>query len=240
MATEAKFREDPDLAFLQYCDTHDLKLLSNTLIADSAGTEQWTGKLKSTLLKNMSLYPTEEELYKNSWKAIIAEMQLFGGDTLVNLVRGKGVLYREILEDVAKKVGADFHKETSNTNDIEDKILRTLFGRVTQLNELDFINKKLKDKGYLGLSSLAESPFNTIKNSLGGGAASGGIVGGVAVGLNVLKNVIKVNPILAAATLPLTAKDITAPAYRVTIPAVCIVAMMRIKYEENKHNYNEF
>jgi hypothetical protein len=46
MATEAKFREDPDLAFLQYCDTQDLKLLSNTLISDSEGTEQWTGGLK--------------------------------------------------------------------------------------------------------------------------------------------------------------------------------------------------
>ncbi len=54
------------------------------------------------------------------------------------------------------------------------------------------------------------------------------------------KNFIKVNPFVAAATLPLTAKDITAPAYRITIPATCIVAMMRIKHEENKNNYNEF
>lgn len=52
MATEAKFREDPDLAFLQYCDFQDLKLLSNTLIADNEGTEQWTGGLKSTLVKD--------------------------------------------------------------------------------------------------------------------------------------------------------------------------------------------
>lgn len=51
MATEAKFHEDPDLAFLQYCDFQDLKLLSNTLIADNEGTEQWTGGLKAHLLK---------------------------------------------------------------------------------------------------------------------------------------------------------------------------------------------
>mgnify|MGYP000399715892 FL=1 len=72
-----------------------IKLLSNTLIADSEGTEQWTGGLKSTLVKNMSMYSTEDDLYKNSWKAIAAEIQLFGGDTVVNLVRGKGVVYRE-------------------------------------------------------------------------------------------------------------------------------------------------
>lgn len=71
MATEAKFREDPDLAFLQYCDTQDLKLLSNTLISDSEGIEQWTGSLKSTLVKNIGMYSTEDDLYKNSWKAIL-------------------------------------------------------------------------------------------------------------------------------------------------------------------------
>ncbi|MDH1533224.1 DUF3944 domain-containing protein [Acinetobacter johnsonii] len=239
MATEAKFREDPDLAFLQYCESQDLKLLSTALITDSEGTEQWTGGLKSTLIKNMGLYSTEDDLYKNSWKAIAAEIQLFGGDTVVNFVRGKGVVYREILEDVANQTGVDFHKATSNTNSLEEKLLLTLFGRITQLNELNFINKTLKDKGYLGLTSIKESPLKTIKNSVGGGVASGA-AGGILAGLNIAKNFIKVNPIVAVATLPLTAKDITAPAYRVTIPAACIVAMMRIKHEKNKSDYNEF
>ncbi|MRT38731.1 DUF3944 domain-containing protein [Acinetobacter sp. RIT698] len=237
MATEAKFREDPDLAFLQYCDSQDLKLLANTLIADSEGTEQWTGGLKSTLVKNIRLYPTEDDLYKNSWKAIAAEIQLFGGDTLVNFVRGNGIVYREILEDVANQTGVDFHKATVDINLLEEKLLRTLFGRITQLNDLGFIYKTLKEKGYLGLTSIKESPLKTIKNSVGGGS---GATGGLLAGLNVAKNFIKVNPLLAAVTLPLTAKDITAPAYRVTIPACCIVAMMRVKHEKNKNDHNEF
>jgi uncharacterized protein YaaW (UPF0174 family) len=132
-----------------------------------------------------------------------------------------------------------FHKNTSDINLIEEKLLLTLFGRITQLNDLGFINKTLKDKGYLGLTSIKESPLKTIKNSLGGGAASGA-AGGLLAGLNVAKNFIKVTPLVAAATLPLTAKDITAPAYRVTIPATCIIAMMRIKHEKNKNDYNEF
>lgn len=239
MATEAKFREDPDLAFLQYCDFQDLRLLSSTLISDSEGTEQWTGALKHTLVKNMGIYPTEEELYKNSWKAIAAEIQLFGGDTVVNFVRRKGVVYREIIEDVAGKTGVDFHKASTDITHLEDKLLRTLFGRVTQLNELDFINKTLKENGYLGLTSIKESPLKTIKNSIGGGTASGA-ASGLMAGLNIAKNFIKANPFIAAATLPLTAKDITAPAYRVTIPACCIIAMMRIKHENNKTNYDEF
>ena len=185
----------------------------------------------------MSLYPTEEDLYKNSWKAIAAEIQLFGGDSVVNFVRRKGVLYREILEDVAGKTGVDFHKETSNINQIEEKLLLTLFGRITQLNDLEFINKILKDKGYLGLTSLKESPLKTIKNSVGSGSASA--ASGFITGFNIAKHFIKTTSI-AAVTLPLTAKDITSPAYRVTIPVACIVAMMRIKYEKNKSDYNEF
>ena len=156
--------------------------MSYTLSADTEGKEQCTGGGKSTLVKNMSMESTEDDLYKNSWKAIAAEIQLFGGDTVVNLVRGKGVVYRELLEDVAKKTGVDFHKDTSDISLLEEKVLRTLFGRITQLNELDFINKKLKEKGYLGLTSIKESPLKTIKNSLGGGTASG-TAGGLLTGL---------------------------------------------------------
>jgi hypothetical protein len=37
------------------------------------------------------MYSTEDDLYKNSWKAIAAEIQLFGGDTVVNLSEEKGL-----------------------------------------------------------------------------------------------------------------------------------------------------
>ena len=37
MVNEAKFREDSDLAFLQYLDYKDLQLLADTLIKDVEG-----------------------------------------------------------------------------------------------------------------------------------------------------------------------------------------------------------
>ena len=241
MANDSKFREDTDLAFLQYVDYRDLALLANYLITDSEGREQWTGQLKQTLSDRIREYGTEEEVYKNSWMAIAAELQLYGGDTVVNLFRQKGVPYKEILQDVANKIGADFHKKSATTEQIEEKVLRKLFNRVTTLEDLEFINKTLKDKGYLGFSSLSESPWQTIKNGLGGGgtASATGLGGAVFMGLKMAKNFIKVNPLTAVATAPLTAKDITAPAYRVTIPAVCIIAMMRIKHnaEPNKASF---
>lgn len=225
MANDSKFREDTDLAFLKHADYQDLALLARYLIEDSEGKEQWTGQLKQTIRDNISQYGSEQEAYKNSWMAIAAELQLYGGDTLVNLFRRKGVPYKEILKDVANRVEADFHKDIATTEQIEEKILRKLFNRITTLQDLELINNTLKEKGYLGLSSIKDKPLETLFN----GTSTAGKVGGL------LKVFAPLNPIGSA----LIAKDITAPAYRVTIPAVCIIAMMRIKHnaEPNKASF---
>lgn len=237
MATEAKYRDDKDLIFLQFSDWQDLELLANALICDSEGKEQWTGGLKKTLLKNSKMYPESKELlFKNSWKAIASEIQLFGGDTFINMFRKQGVTYHEIIRDVAEKVGVDFRKDLA-VNEIEEKILRKLFGQVTTLEDLPEINSKLKDLGLLGFSSLFDSPIETIKNGVGGSTSS---AGNIFAGLNFITKTIKVNPLIALVTAPATAADISAPAYRVTIPAVCIIAMLRNKFEVNKEQFNEF
>lgn len=231
MAMESKFRKDENLAFLQYADWQDLKMLANALIKDNSGTEQWTGQLKKTLVKNIGMYKSsEEEVYKNSWKAIAAELQLFGGDTIANLSRQKGVLYEELLHDVAKKVGVSFHKGTTLVPEIEEKVLRTLFGQKTTLNDMNYIYRKLEEKGLLGLTSLKSDTWNTIKNGVGNRSK-------ISTAALLFA---RVNPITAVATIPLAMKSMSDPAYRVTIPAVCIVAMMRTKYNENSEDYNEF
>ena len=244
MAVESKFREDKDLAFLQYADWKDLKILANALIKDSSGTEQWTGQLKKTLVQNIDMYrASEEEAYKNSWKAIAAELQLFGGDTIANLARRKGVLYEELLHDVAEKIDVDFHKGTTSIAEVEERVLRKLFKRITNLEDMSDIYKTLEKKGLLGLTSLESNPWETIKNGLGVGAGTGVAGAGASAifaGIKMIPKFAKANPIVAAATLPLTVKDFSSPAYRVTVPAVCIVAMMRTKYNDNSADYDEF
>lgn len=241
MANEAKFREDPDLAFLQHLDCKDLKLLAETLIKDVEGTEQWTGSLKKTLLANMKMYDTEEQLYKNSWKAIVAEIQLFGGDTFVNLVRRKGVLYAEILADVANKIEVDFHKDTTSIEQLEERIHRKLFGKVMSLNDIEKMNNILKEQGYLGLTSLKANPRDTLKKNSNFEWSNSDIGGKLRKGLNAAALIAtRVNPLAAVVSVPLTAKELSAPAYRITIPVVCIVAMLRIKYQQNKQQYDEF
>jgi len=243
MAVESKFREDKDLAFLQYADWQDLKVLANSLIKDHSGKEQWTGGLKKSLDKSIAMYPeSKEQAYKNSWKSIAAELQLYGGDTFANLTRGKGVTYQEIVFDVAKKVGVDVHKDTANISDVEEKILRLLFQRVLTMDDIGYMYRTLEDKGLLGLTSLKSKPWNTVKNAVGLNGNAGAVAGAGAIfaGIKMIPKLAKVNPIVTAATLPLTIKDFSSTAYRVTIPAVCIVAMMRTKYTKNSADYDEF
>lgn len=231
MAVESKFREDKDLAFLQHADWQDLKILAEALIKDHSGTEQWTGQLKKTLTQNISMYKTSEaEAYQNSWKAIAAELQLFGGDTIANLTRRKGVLYEELLHDVAKKVKIDFHKGTTSVANLEEKILRSLFGRITTLNDINVIYETLEKEGLLGLTSFKSDSWNTIKKGIGNRSK----VSTAALLLS------RANPVTAIATVPLALKGVSDPAYRVTIPAVCIVAMMRTKYTNNSASFDEF
>ena len=64
--------------------------------------------------------------YHKYWERIAEELQLFGGNTIVNIFRkGTGVLYREIVLDVAKHIKASINKNDIIEN-IEDAIATKL------------------------------------------------------------------------------------------------------------------
>ena len=92
------------------------------------------------------------------------------------------------------------------------------------------IYKTLEKKGLLGLTSLKSDTWNTIKNGVGNRSKAS----------TAALLLARANPITAIATVPLAMKSMSDPAYRVTIPAVCIVAMMRTKYNDNSADYDEF
>ena len=221
VAIESKYRKDDNLFFLQYAEWKDLRTLADALIKDNSGTEQWTGQLKKTIAENIRLDPSSEGyVYRNSWRAIAAEVQLFGGDTIANIARQKGVLYEELLNDVAKKIEANFNKENHSVSQIEEIVLRTLFGDIPTLDKMSYVYKSLEEQGLLGLTSLKSGTFNTVKNGMGKKSKL----------TTAALLFARLNPVTAAITLPLAVKSLSDPAYRVTIPAVCIIAMMRIKH----------
>ena len=85
-----KYRDDEDLAFLQYCNEEDLKILCRYLTHDKNGEERVAGELvKDERFTRLNGHPDQ---YIRSWQLIAAELQLFGGDSLVNILRGYGSL----------------------------------------------------------------------------------------------------------------------------------------------------
>ncbi|PRM91443.1 hypothetical protein CJ672_09495 [Arcobacter cryaerophilus gv. occultus] len=106
-----KYIEDKDLNFLKNINSSDLdnlvKILTNTK------TEELT---KRDIYKEF--YPE----HNHYWEEIASELQYFGGNSIANVFRQKGVLYAEILEDVCKTLGVKIEKNLS-IEDIEKKLL---------------------------------------------------------------------------------------------------------------------
>lgn len=92
------YRYDDDLEFLESCKDEDLKILVNHLTKDKDGDARFTEEL--TMNENYKKYYPQHSKY---WREIAAEIQCFGGNTFVTMLRGgKGVVYKEVLCDVCR------------------------------------------------------------------------------------------------------------------------------------------
>lgn len=134
------YRYDPDLEFLKNCENEDLRILVDYLTKDKDGESRWTESL------------TYSEPYKQYYPhnisamfpSIAEELQRFGGDSIANLFRGGGVLYREILIDVAKAAKVNFNKDSS-TERIEElylqKIMEDAIEKMSPKDSKEFIEE---------------------------------------------------------------------------------------------------
>jgi len=106
-----KYIEDKDLNFLKNVKSSDLeklvKILTNT---------------KTEELTKRDIYKEFKPEHNHYWEEIASELQYFGGNTIANIFRQKGILYAEILEDVCKTLGVKIEKNLS-IEDIEKKLL---------------------------------------------------------------------------------------------------------------------
>ncbi|MBT0484007.1 DUF3944 domain-containing protein, partial [Morganella morganii] len=105
----ATYRIDPDLAFIGQCSNEDLGLLVSVLTHDSKDGKKRLAESLTTSPEYQLFYPDHQKY----WPAICAELQAFGANSLVTLLRGnRGVLYREILHDVCDKLKVNYNKES--------------------------------------------------------------------------------------------------------------------------------
>lgn len=232
-----EYREDNDLDFIQYCDEDDLKILASYMTHDyKDGMPRFTSELLEN--NDFKRHANQPNQHKVSWKLIVGELQHFGGDTFANLFRGNGVLYKEILSDVCKKLKVKFEKNNT-AYEIENKLLEEIISKSWEnLNEAErreLLRKAGVDsmlKGALGLQPLLTairlggSASYTVAAVSASSMASMFVGPALAVG-PLSRMAFFAGPIGMAISTLLTISAISGAAYRVTIPSIIQIAYMR-------------
>lgn len=202
------------------------------------------GRISSALDMNPRYkeYPNEPTRY---WKAIGEEIQLYGGNTVANLWRGYGVPYHEILVDVAKALKVNFD-ENSPSECIEfalfSKIVEDVWEKLPQ-EERETVVQDLGDPR-LNASLSGQEMALTIQDSMKADSRMAYQIAVIATNI-IWKSVFDQKFKWATnVDLPYMAKiflertgwlllqglwiyELPGPAYRVTIPAVFCIALIR-------------
>ena len=234
-------KEDRDLLFLQQADNEDLKTLVDILTHDTDGEIRIAEQLTNTDAY-LYCYPYRLNMM---WQEIAGELQRFGGNTLANLCRNEGIRYREILQDVCRKLEVYFCGYES-TEEIERHLLeKVCMDSVANMSEEELrkmiqeLNIPMKNprkymivaalqmairRGGILFTRIAAYITRLISRMLIGRSA-------LMIGSNLLNKVLGTlaGPLGWVITAGWTVYDLASPAYRVTIPGVIQVAYMRMR-----------
>jgi len=227
------------LVLLQAADPADVGSLVDFL------TDSGNGRLamSSDVLKVLVAAKQKSRYSRDTLLLLIREVQLFGGNSVANLVRRTGVPYAEIVRDVARYVGADVRgKEAIEALELKvlERLVAKLWEKMTEQERAEFARKVHSNNGAVDLGLAA---VLAVIRSGGLGAAKAGVVGiagiapllaegafsasAFAIGGRVATAVLGVVgvAIAGAAGVHLAAKE----AYRVTLPCVTQIAYIRQK-----------
>lgn len=237
------YRTDRDIEFLGNIKSENLADLVYVLTHDTDGSKRWTEEITESGYYRQ--YGTD---YHEYWHLIAAEIQAFGANTFATMFRGgQGVPYREVATDVCDKLKVNYNKASSIEmieNNLLMKILSDALDNMSQkeLNELaESIGMKQRSlitpealmgtfqavfrAGGFKSYQLTLIVVNGVMKALLGRGLS--FAGNAALTRTMS---ILTGPIGWAVTGIWTAVDIAGPAYRVTIPAVIQIAVLRQKY----------
>lgn len=232
------YHYDANLAFLEKCSDEELAPLVEILIKDKDGKLRYTEELTKSLS-----YKEFSPKHHKYWREIAGELQRFGGNSIANFFRSKGISYREILLDVCSTMRSLKHKvsDTYPTYLIEDILIDNVLEEavnelsnekreklIKELNITNTTNIALPALLITYMKSLLLQPVNP----------KGPIFYAVKPALETLIAGTALGRILGVATGPIgwalsgvwAIYDIAGPAKRVTIPAVIQIAFLRKKY----------
>jgi len=225
---------DDGLEFIQYCSNEELNFF----------VELYKNEAKITQdLTSQSEYKRYYPNHHKYWKTIVAELQYFGGNTILNTPRGCGVLYKEILCDVCSKELISYDKN-ADVAQIEkvlifeylEKIIKNMIPdeleefknnlNLTQIDEIKLLNE-IRKRLFTN-KVFFQNTVTILLSSLGKSFIK-----------QVLKNAL---PFIAQALLKksvglpvgiaINIKELTDPAFRITLPSVLYISYLREKYKE--------
>lgn len=236
------YRFDPDLEFLGKISSDDLDGLVTTLTHDQDGGVRLTEQL-TTSVEYKRHFPDHSKY----WELVAAEVQGFGANTFATLIRGgKGVLYKEVLTDVCDKVKVNYKSE-SKVELIEQNLMMKIIEDAVEKMTPEEVREMAQEAGVANYQALSKdaamAAFIAIFRA--GGFKSfqilaivvnavlkaliGRGLGFVAQGTMMRTASILTGPVGWAITGLWTAFDVASPAYRVTIPAVIQIIVLRQK-----------
>ena len=255
----SNYLEDKDLEFLKNCPNEDLKALADLLVFDKDGKKRWNEKLSGKKsysegypnnLKNaVNDIILELQCYGADTIAS-AVREIFG--------KHPGVPYREILIDVCDKKRVNFNK-TSSTERIEYHLIQSIIEETLQKASdedilaiagelgISLTGEENRDQVIDAILQKSTSPtlyskmteivYSAVVPGVVAGVAGVGVAGvgvaGVAaqvaarVGLPRLVGL--AIPAINAFMWGWLIKDLSGPAYRITVPAVIMIINFRQK-----------
>ena len=235
-------REDEDLLpLIAQASFEDLSILYGYV------TDNGNGRLSldTAILSKLVAANARGNFEESDKLLLVHEIQLFGGNSILNLARGQGVPYRVILEDVASRLKVTYSSEDA-VSIIENNVLVTVAARawekMSDEEKADFVKSAglhiglgigpaaltaviaaIRTAGFAAYK-LAAVIANTIARQLLGRGLAFGATAPLMRGMSALAG-----PIGWAITVVWSAYDLASPGYRVTVPCVIQVAYMRKK-----------
>lgn len=236
---------DKDLQFLQFCKNDELVTLCNILTNDNKGGYRFTEQLTDTD-NYINFYPQGLNMM---WADIACELQRYGGNTFLNVFmrHGRGPAYEEILNDVCHKmkVSVSRHADTAKMEAllleyVIDKTLskmseQELRDLCDELN-VSYVDKLPKSAIMATLILIRQVSFKLymrllriILTFIERCLVGRGVI--MCAGFVMTRPLgVLFGPIAMLVLTGMAAWDIAGPAYRVTIPAIIQVALMRMDY----------
>lgn len=249
MKYELSIGEDIDLVrLLERAGPNDVSRLIGILTDGEDGRIALAASVRETLqaAKKSACGPGGRFL-EGEIRLLVRELQLFAGNSLRNAMRGGGVSYREVVEDLLQHIGGSCAPRAS-VEEMELSVLEQLVRLRWQLNDVDELKAIASAAGVPGERN---APFSAIQRALRDGGEAAVAVARLPF-VAVLPSLISsakadprstfsrlmknpaalaaaVAPRLVAAPLAAAAAvhQVAGEAYRITLPSVVLVAGIR-------------